>query len=136
VRASNDSTRARLPLCSGLATSRCTSTRVPAGSGCGVPAAAMVGALALRMSARTTFKVCAVCSVVRWAGPSTRWRCKRGLQHVLGLGIFALAREGYGQNAHTEQRVRMLGPVHALQHHVHLALDPLSVGVFALVVEG
>jgi hypothetical protein len=38
ARASNDSTRARLLLCSGLAISRCTSTRVPVGSGRAAPA--------------------------------------------------------------------------------------------------
>jgi hypothetical protein len=51
VRASNDTTRARLPLCSGLATSRCTSTRVPAGSNCAGPAAARGGSESVRWSA-------------------------------------------------------------------------------------
>ena len=30
----------------------------------------------------------------------------------------------------------MLGPEHALLHVKHLALDPLSVGMLALVLEG
>ena len=78
VRASNDSTRARLPLCSGLATSRCTSTRVPAGSNrAAADAVALAGGLA-RMLARALCKLGAVASIVGWACPSTvastRWQ--------------------------------------------------------------
>ncbi len=67
VRASKDTTRARLPLCSGLAMSRCTSTRVPAGSGRATPAAANAAALVggvARMRARSSSKLPAAPSVV------------------------------------------------------------------------
>jgi hypothetical protein len=59
-------------------------------------------------------------------------RCKRSKQHLLSVGVLALAKEGLGQIARARQRVRMLGPEYALLHPKHLALDPLSVGVFAL----
>ena len=66
VRASKDTTRANLPLCSGLATSRCTSTREPAGSGRAAPAAAAAAALVggvVRMRDRIWSKKLAVLSV-------------------------------------------------------------------------
>ena len=59
-------------------------------------------------------------------------RCKRSKQHPLSLDVFALVCEGQSQIVRTPQRVRMLGPKHVLVHLKHLALDPLSVGVFAL----
>ena len=54
------------------------------------------------------------------------------MQHLLSLGVFALLKEGHSQVARSRQRVRMLGPEHALPRPKHLALDPLGVSVFAL----
>ena len=132
VRASNDSTLARLPLCSGLATSRYTSTRVPAGSNRIAPAAAgaaaLVGGVA-RMAARTFSKLRAVASVLGW-----RVRVRAGSMEAQQAASAQRRRfERHRARLFALVSVRMLGPDHALPHLMHLALDPLSFGVFALV---
>jgi hypothetical protein len=55
------------------------------------------------------------------------------MQHLLSLDVFTLVKEGRSQIVRSPQRVRMLGPEHALLHRMHLAVHPLRVGVFALV---
>ncbi len=53
------------------------------------------------------------------------------MQHLLGLDVFALLCEGRSQIVRTRQRVRMLGPEHALLRPMHLTPDPLGLDVFA-----
>ena len=95
VRALNDSTRARLPLCSGLATSRCTSKLASAsGQQSRRVCSGRCGCLGRRRGANESLHVLqAACNLQRVGVGRSEYallRCKRSKQHLLGLDVNAL----------------------------------------------